>query len=344
MLNARSSSEVFLIVLSITNKTIQWQQVVANYILIYIMEEPHQRVQSGKLRLAPKKNFGTFASQSSQTQNIVYLSLQNASDLEVPNIDDSHDAYTQSPTSLSPIQCELLQKIASGYGIAPEIAIDPDWRRTWNIGTWCIGGQVSLSINLMQPNIASSWVGINIGKDNRLMSIIDKYNELNLSKSKCRKTDTSYGCQLQGRWAIVVADRLISDGIIKKEDIDIQSLNITQSRLFCWLIVGNKSKYYCTFTKESIDVLVKYIPDWCSSMTEATAAQNTTFRLKNPVNSNDSTQLSITTQGWMQNTGKSTNLTKLHEAISIAFKDMVKSVYLKSFIDSLQFQLVPESF
>lgn len=308
------------------------------------MEEPHQRVQSGKLRSASKKNFGTLASQSFQNQNVVYLSLQNANDLEVPNIDDSYDAYNQSPTSLTSIQCELLQKIADGYGIPPEIAIDPDWRKTWNIGTWCIGGQISLSINLMQPNVASTWIGINISKDSELMSIIDDYSGLNLSKSTCRKTDTSYGCQLQGRWAIVVADRLISDSIIKREDVTVQALNITQSRLFCWLIVGKRSRYYCTLTKESINILVKYIPDWCSSMTEATAAENITFRLKNPVNKNDSTQLSITTQGWMQNTGKATNLTKLHEAISIAFKDMVKSVYLKSFIDSLQFQLVPSTF
>lgn len=308
------------------------------------MEEPHQRVQSGKLRSIPIKSFASPATKINKEQKIVYPGVDNACDLEIPDIDESYDAYMQTPMSLNDLQTELLMRVANGYGINDSNAIDSDWRRTWNIGVWCIGNQVSLSINIMQPNVANCWIGINIDNNDLLLPTIEKFNKLSIPKSTCRITKTKTGYQLQGRLSILVANDLILQNIITRKDIKFDTLNITQSKIFCWMIVGNESKYYCTLTKDSIDILMKYIPEWCADINEATSANNTTLRIKNPIHDNDSSQLSITVTGWLQYTGKYENLSRLHEALSIAFKAVIKSIHLKSFLQSMEFQSIPDKF
>lgn len=325
-------------------KATRWQRKVAECAHNVDMEEPHQRVQSGKLRSIPIKSFASPVTKINKEQKIVYLSIDNACDLEIPDIDESYDAYMQTPMSLNDLQVELLRRVANGYGINDVNAIDRDWRRTWNIGTWCIGNDVSLSINIMQPNIANCWIGINIDSDTLLLPVVNKFNKLDIPKSTCRIIRTKTGYQLQGRLSILVANDLISENIVTRNDIKFDTLNITQSRIFCWMIVGKESKYYCTLTKDSVDILMKYIPSWCADINEATAANNTTLRIKNPIHDNDSSQLSITVCGWLQYTGKYENLSRLHEALSIAFRNVIKSIHLKTFLQSMEFQVVPNNF
>ena len=249
----------------------------------------------------------------------------------------------QTPTSLSSTHVSILTEIAKECGIYSDSAINRNWRNTWNIGTWCIGSQVSASINIMQPNTAGSWINIVCNRYDDFNSIIDKYSKYPLQGSTCSATKTSSGYQIKGRWAFHALDELNSLGIIKKESIDIASVHTCQSRIFIWLLVGRNSEYLCTLTQSSIVLLAKYIPDWCFDNKES-SAQNITLRIKDPIKVNDASQLSISTAGWIQFNGRPDNVAKLYGAVAYSLREIMKSRFVKSFLESLHYDVLPEDF
>jgi hypothetical protein len=217
--------------------------------------------------------------------------------------------------------------------------MDSSWRRVWNIGTWSIGKKVSLSINMMQPNIANCWVNISNGDEATIRQLANEYNSYNLERSICKVQGGGNSVQIQGRWSLVIADRLINEGLITKDDITIATLNVTQSRLFCWLIVDTGSEYICSFTRESANIMSRYLPDWCSDIEETSAGGNISIRMRNPKVRNDASQLQISSAGYLQYNGRRESLGKLYESVYISIHRIVESIHLKSFLDSLEYKI-----
>lgn len=307
------------------------------------MDEPHQRIQSGKLRPAGKKTTDSTQGNIAQKIQLPTVGIQDAQDLEIPDTDDILEHFLQTPTSLSDTHVGILTRIARECGVYSSNAINKDWRSTWNIGTWCIGNQVSASINIMQPNIAVSWINIVCNRYDDFNSTIEKYSKCPLQGSTCSATKTGSGYQIKGRWALHALDELNSLGIIKKESIDIASVHACQSRIFIWLLVGQNSEYLCTLTQGSIVLLAKYMPEWCFDNKE-NSAQNITLRMKNPEKINDASQLSISTAGWIQYNGRPDNIAKLYGAVAYSLREIMKSRFIKPFLESLHYDLLPEDF
>lgn len=308
------------------------------------MDEPHQRVQSGKLRPASRKSFTNNESSAVRKIQLSTVGIEDAEDLQVQDSDDILDFFTQTPTSLSSFHIDILNSIANQCGITGNNILNKDWRNTWNIGTWCIGDEVSASVNMMQPNIAECWVKVICNRHDDLHDVINKYSSYPLEKSTCSALASGDGYQIKGRWCLHAVDELRSLGIIKKDPIEFASVHVCQSRIFIWLLVGNTSEYLCTLTQESIVLLAKYIPDWSLDIQEPTEAKNITLRVKNPCKLNDASQLSITTAGWVQFNGRMDNLARLYGALTIALRSIMTSIHLKSFLESLHYDTLPKDF
>lgn len=301
------------------------------------MEEPHQRVQSGKLRRSSKQKYSDNNVKKVYEKRIVYTGIENATKLLSSNAEDEYATYLQTPTILCNSQLELIKSIALNYGIDE---IDKDWRRTWNIGAWHIDNKLSISVNLKQPNISNCWVNIRNIDIGRVQKLAIKYSSEKLSKSTCKVIPGNKKVQIQGRWALNIVDDLLAENLIVKENIEVSSINIGQTRLFYWIVTNTGSRYICFLTKDSIDIIVRYIPEWCMDISEANSGGSTTLKLRDPPIVNDSTQLSISELGWLQYQGRSENIGKLSKALSIAIRSTISSIHLKLFLESLEYKIL----
>lgn len=304
------------------------------------MEEPHQRVQSGKLRKSFKQKNNQNSIKKTYEKRIVHTGIENATNLPLLDSDDEYATYLQTPTVLCNFQVELIGKIALQYGISSIDEVDRCWRRTWNIGAWHIGDKLSISINVKQPNMSNCWVNVANVDIDRVQQLAKKYSSEKLSKSTCKVTAGNKKIQIQGRWAPNIVDDLLIQNLITKEDVEVSSINIGQTRLFCWLILSTTSKYMCFLTKDSIDIIVRYIPQWCMDISEANSGGSTTLKLRNPPIVNDSTQLSISELGWLQYQGRSENIGQLSKALSTALHATITSIHLKLFLESLEYKIL----
>lgn len=308
------------------------------------MEEPHQRVQSGKLRPSGKRSSRTNSNSSVRIGNYDSIGIQAADTLETQDSDDILQHFLQTPMQLCNLQVEILSNIAKECGIHQENTINKEWRNTWNLGTWHIGNQISISLNIMQPNIAECWATVSSNKHQDLLDITQKYFNYKLEKSICSATKTNNGYQIKGRWSLHAVSEMISTGVVKKHSVELGGLNICQSRLFLWVLVGGSSEYLCTLTSESIELLAKYIPDWCLDIQEPTDAKNITLRVRNPTKINDASHLSISTSGWIQFNGRVDNAARLYGALTVALRSIITSIRLKSFLESLHYDSIPVDF
>lgn len=305
------------------------------------MSEPHQRVRSGKLR--PASKYGETSDRKRlYEKRIVHTGVENATELVHNDNDDEYATYLQTPTTLCKTQVDILREIASGYGINRADCIDEDSRKTWNIGTWHVGDKLSICINLRQPNIWGCWANIHKIEYSIVNNLAQHYTNQELQSSKCRVSLIRSGVQVQGRWVPLLIDTLIEQGHITKNNVNITILTIGQSALFCWIVLSTGSKYLCYLTKESINIITRYIPEWCMSMDEASSGGSTTLKIRRPDIENDASQLSISDTGALSYQGRIENIKKLPEALKIAIDRTMESIHLPSFLDSLEYKSIDQ--
>ena len=163
----------------------------------YIMSQPHQRVQSGKLRKTSKRNSQLRNSKLSKEVSNVYIGIENATHISQTEDYEDYLIHLQTPNKLTSLQVDILSDIILGWGGNINEDIDPTWRLTWNIGTWSIGKNVSLSINMIQPNIANAWINVSNVSENVLKDLAFEYNSYNLERSICKVQVSTYSLCLQ---------------------------------------------------------------------------------------------------------------------------------------------------
>lgn len=304
------------------------------------MTEPHQRIQSGKLRKSGRISDANVDSKEPKVENAVYVGIESATAIDLQDYDDEVLVYRQTPTDLCNYQVEILKKIAKGYGLIEDNAIDRTWRRTWNIGSWSINRSMCLSINILQPNIAGCWANISHTSVDTVSSIADSFSSYNLPRSTCTVTGSDNKVQIKGRWTPYVVDKLLRDDIIVADQIFISNLNITQSKIFCWLVVGNNYKYMCRLTKDSLQILSRYIPEWAVDIDEVSAGGSLSLKINSSGSDNDATQLTINSAGSVQYQGTARYLEELPKALRMSLRNTVLSPHLKLFLDSLEYKIV----
>jgi hypothetical protein len=113
-----------------------------------------------------------------------------------------------------------------------------------------------------------------------IQPIADKYTSENLEKSTCTITPSTNNIQVKGRWTPNIIDDLIYNRLVSKEDIEIVGLNIGQTSLFCWMVLNTESKYLCLFTRDAINITVRYLPEWCMDINETSSGGSTTLKIK----------------------------------------------------------------
>lgn len=318
------------------------------------MNEPHQRTQSGKLRRANIYSDNTRRAQHKQQHKHILIGVENADTIEDVDPDDEVQLFHQTPTTLTDTQIKILKSVAEGLGIKDEKCIDKKWRRTWNIGAWCVDKTISISANVIQPNIAGMWANIEGIDVKTVQDISDKYMSYNLEKSAATVTSSSRVVGIKGRWTPYIIDSLYSAELIKPEEIEITYVNITQSRLFFWVIVGDGNEYLCTPSSDTVELISNYIPEWAFDIMETNAGGGLSIKLqgsrqvqdargrRGSIKSN-STQLSLNSLGWLQMVGSERNTKSLYEALAIAIRSLMKSLHLAAFMESLEYKIPKES-
>lgn len=302
------------------------------------MEEPHQRTRSGKLVKASKKNIDYGTRKKFQERKIVSVGIQGATSIDQQDDDDEYATYVQTPSTLTTMHVELLSRMTKGYGITSNTSIDINWRKTWNIGSWNVGNKIWVTVGMKQPNISSSWATIKHSDIKKVDEVANTFRSENLDKSTCSTKGTDSMMQLQGRWTLHLIAECLAKGIVNPSNIEITSLNISGSRIFFWVVFQDSCPYLCFITNSSIDIIIKYLPDWVGDIKEPTSAGSLKIILKNPPIVNDSSSLSINTDGWLSFNGRPENLEKLCQALSITLHDIMKSVHLKQFLNSLVYK------
>lgn len=300
------------------------------------MLEPHQRKQSGKLRKVSRQSI-VAGQQHYSIISTVASGIDNAQPLDTIDPDDELKVYRQTPTTLCNYRIKILKQMALGYGVNTENSVCATWRKTWNIGAWRIGNKVSLSINLIQPNISSSWINIASPDIDRVQQIANDYNSYKLPSSSCKVIVNNNDVQVQGRWSLDLVDTLTNENTINDKQVSIASLNIGQTKLFCWLVIDKSSIYLCTLTKDSLSILIRYIPSWCADIEEVSTGGSISLKIKST--DNDATQLIIGSSGTVQYQGTTKYLSKLPEALSIALRSVAVSVHLQPFLDSMEYKV-----
>lgn len=305
--------------------------------MVSTMSEPHQRSRSGKLGKPTKQN------KLSQSSNQTYIDdqsnpgIENASVLTPADDETELEQYCQTPTTLTGLHISILQELQIGYGALDNQGINDEWRRTWNIGAWTIKDKMCISANIMQPNIANCWVDIKDIDISIVQKYADKLLAFGLPKSTCKVTGIN-SIKVQGRWSLTLAQMLLDDNLIGRDKLQVSNLNICNSRIFFWIILATGSEYLCTLTLTSVELLSRYLPDYCYCISEVNSANNTSIRIKNPTVANDASQLTINKAGFIQYNGKSQNMKRLSEGLSISIHRIIKSPFLKSFLQSLEYK------
>ena len=311
------------------------------------MSEPHQRTQSGKLRKSSKQNKDLSEIKQKDKQERK-SGIENATVFYYDNITEERDNYNneienyfQSPCILTDIHVSILGKIATGFNLDPEKVIDKTWRKTWNIGTWMLKNKLFFSFNLVQPNISGCWADIdsNLVSLNTINNYADMYKRLNLPNSSCKATGVNT-IKIQGRWTIHSVQKLIDDNIIELKDVRYSSINIGNTKLFILVKLQTGSEYLCNLTSESLDTLIKYLPNSCRHIQEVSSGGGTSIRVKNPETANDSLQLTIDTFGSVRYNGKLENLYTVTQGLYASITELVASKRLKLFLNSLEYKKI----
>ena len=313
------------------------------------MEEPHQRKQSGKLRQALKPGTKGGSVYHRELEEVT-VGIENTTEITNADIDEEYASYTQTPIPLTDTQVRFLQDIVTNLGLVGDVHIDREWRRTWNIGTWCIGKTFCLSSNIIQPNICNSWATIKNASVSSVEQAVRPYKEVTLERSTIDVTSSNNLVQVKGRWVPHVVDSMIKVGSIAEENIEITYVNSTQSRLFFWLILGPDHEYMCTPTSDTINILLRHIPSWSFGMIEVSAGGSLSIKLKktddnlssSERHSDNASQISITNTGWVQYVGRPETLGKLYGALAHSIRATVHSPQLPAFINSMQYRYLSE--
>jgi hypothetical protein len=314
------------------------------------MDEPHQRTQSGKLRKANIYSDNARGPQRKQQHSHILVGVENASSVEDVDPDDEVQLFRQTPTTLTDTQVAILRNAAEGLGIKDENCIDREWRRTWNIGAWCINRSVSISANLIQPNVAGVWANLQGVSMATVQEISQRYTSYNLEKSSARITASNRVVEIKGRWTPYILDALYSTGLLTPDKVEITYVNITQSRLFFWVIVGDGEEYLCTPSSDTIELISKEIPSWAFDVMETNAGGGLSIKLEGKRQDEDaekqgkskksnSTQLSINSVGWLQLVGSERSVKSLYEALAIALRAVIHSRLLTRFMESLEYKI-----
>lgn len=299
------------------------------------MSEPHQRTRSGKLRQASRRAPPQVDTQSRRQSTALPQGIRAHNQIEADDIDDTVDTHQQTPTHLTRQRIAILNKVMAGYTGKEDVAVDPTWRNSWCIGVWHVGSSVTVSINILQPNVAGCWVTISKCSQQIISARAEAYNSIGLRSSTCRATYSRGNVQVQGRWSLNLADDLIDEGLIDESNVEIAGLNICQSSIYLWVLVGPDSKYLCSLTMGSLGIITRYIPDNCSDIEEVSACGSISLKIKGTTN--DATQLSVTSTGAVQYQGGTRYLTELPRALSTALGRTMESVHREPFLSSLHY-------
>lgn len=275
--------------------------------------------------------------------------LSNATPIERTHPEDELEMYRQSPTTLTRTQFNTLIRIAKSIGIDEPDCIDSNWRRTWNIGRWGLSDKLFISANMIQPNLSVMWANVSGGDLQGLKDLSNYYGSLNLPSSSATLAKLGAVTQLKGRWTPYVIDTAIERGIVDESEVDITYANLSQSRLFFWLITEDGRRYFCTPTLGTLKLLKDRMPEWAKAITEVNAGNSLSIKPRSERQLNDArdlgrnkrltlTHLTLNSEGWLQLVGNDSNVGSLYGALAYSIRRAIKSSDLSTFIESLVFK------
>lgn len=316
------------------------------------MSLPHQRTQSGKLR-APKIRKDDPQLQRNRKTNTSRPGIENAERIDKMDPEDETSLYLQTPSALTETQMDTLLRAARGIGILSRDCIDKEWRCTWNIGRWSIGDDIYISANIVQPNLSVMWANLKNVQHFDIARIRNKYTGLRLESSSCEVKSLNGAVQIQGRWVPHVIDEAIETGLLKREDVDITYVNLSQSRLFFWLILDDSKRYFCTPTIGTIVAISSHLPAWSKAFTEINAGCSMSIKPDANTQVEDAsnlgrvkrrtlTQLTVTREGWIQLVGNDSNVESLYRALSEGIRNTIESSGVTALIKSLEYNYLDE--
>jgi hypothetical protein len=157
-----------------------------------------------------------------------------------------------------------------------------------------------------------------------------------LEESSAAITASNRVVEIKGRWTPYILDSLYFTVLLTPDQVEIIYVNITQSRLFFWVIAGDGEEYLYTLSSDTIELISREIPPWAFDVMETNAGGGLSIKLegkrqaedaerKGKTKKSNSTQLSINSVGWLQLVCSERSVKSLYEALTIALRAVIHS-------------------
>lgn len=224
----------------------------------------------------------------------------------VYTIDTEEEAASrQYPTgTLSPTQRKHITGFLKGITQDDNVEIDVSRRAIHTIGSWTTPNkQILVTCMMVQPNIANGTVhlqGISAAAVHSHSSIIFPTTD---GKGPSISTP-NHNPQIQGKYAILLADSLIEHGLVRFDKVSWSLLVLSQTQPI-FIVSSPDGMYECKLTHDSCRLLDENAPERVGVSHSRSTSQSFSFRSKNhSIGGGSGPSITIHRSGTLQYQGK----------------------------------------
>lgn len=235
--------------------------------------------------------------------------------------------------TLSPLQTQLLERVAEGLGIRPIISLSSGYREFWTIGSWMLDSGVSISIWMISPNISSCTLATLPRHLDALTNISQELNNMGIPNSKCYHKIHNGTHQFMGRLVPELCKIANNRHRFGLNIDDLCFVNMGGSILSMWIRTPDNKSHLCTISQQSAKVLMRYLPVGFGSNNEHGRMSGISIRKKG--SKNNLTQLLIGAMGTIQYNGAPIYIESLYGALADSICAMMDSGAAGQFMSTL---------
>jgi hypothetical protein len=290
----------------------------------YIMSTEIYTYSTKKLRAGSHHAFGE-THRNGKSPSTVYT-IGSEEDL-------SNEQY---PTgTLSPTQKFFIESFLQGITQESNIDVDINHRAIYCIGSWkSQDNRILVSCSILQPNIANGTVHLKGISVNTVQEHSTRVFPVHDGKGPSISVP-NFNPQLQGKYAISLADSLIAHNLVKENLVSWSLIVLSQTQPL-FVISAPEGVFECRLTHDSCKILEEVAPSHVGISHSRSTSQSFSFRNRGHASGGGSgPSVTIHTSGTLQYQGKPTNAYIVAKCFKDCIYTVMESRSVSRFINSL---------
>lgn len=278
---------------------------------------------TGKLRRASHTEFGT-------------TSVRRSSASTVYTLDDAVSTTRQYPMeSLSHSQKKYIESFLQGMTHSEKVEVDANTRGIHWIGLWLsLDSTTIVSCSTVQPHVSNGMVHMSgIGKQEIINHAAIHFNETDHGKPSI--TTPCKNPQLHGKFAIPLADSLISHSLVNSSQVSFNLVVFSQMQPI-FTVCNEHGTYRCRLTHNSCRIMCATCPENIGIVGPTSSGQSYSFRSRNIIGgSGTGPCLTVHISGTLQYQGKPDSAYEIGKCFKECLESIMNSSSSGRFINSL---------